>query len=88
MAALMASGQRASLAPIVLGYIYHSLGDATSNPNYPDKANTIFPIHNVIGWLAELFPCLLRRCPDSDCIYDFPTLVCYARLLGSKLSLS
>ncbi|KAJ8423893.1 hypothetical protein Cgig2_006230 [Carnegiea gigantea] len=87
MAALMASGQRVSLAPTVLGYIYHGLGDAASNPDYPGKANTIFPIHYVIGWLAELFPCLYRRRPDSDCPDDFPTLVCYAGLLGSKLSL-
>ena len=56
MAALMASGQRISLAPTVLGYIYHGLGDAARNPDYPSKANTIFPIHYVIGWLAELFP--------------------------------
>ncbi|KAJ8443399.1 hypothetical protein Cgig2_018832 [Carnegiea gigantea] len=51
-------------------YIYHDLGDAASNPNYP-----------------ELFPCLYRRRPDSDCPDDFSTLVCHAGLLGSKLSL-
>ncbi|KAJ8432611.1 LOW QUALITY PROTEIN: hypothetical protein Cgig2_032892 [Carnegiea gigantea] len=87
MATLMASGQRVSLAPAVLGYIYHGLGDAANNPDYPGKANTIFPMHYVIGWLAKLFPCLYRRRPDSDCPDDFPTLVCYAGLLRSKLSL-
>ncbi|KAJ8420265.1 hypothetical protein Cgig2_014313 [Carnegiea gigantea] len=87
MAALMASRHRISLTPIVLGYIYHGLGDAASNSYYPGKANTIFPIHYVIGWLAELFPCLYRRRPDSDCADDFPTLVCNAGLLGRKLSL-
>ncbi|KAJ8445647.1 LOW QUALITY PROTEIN: hypothetical protein Cgig2_009048 [Carnegiea gigantea] len=87
MATLMASGQRVSLTPTVLGNIYHGLGDASSNPEYPSKANIIFPIHYVIGWLAELFPCLYRRHPDSDCPDDFPTLVCYAGLLGIKLSL-
>ncbi|KAJ8426000.1 hypothetical protein Cgig2_006250 [Carnegiea gigantea] len=45
MAALMASGKQVSLAPTVLAYIYHGLGDAASNPNYPGKANTIFSIH-------------------------------------------
>ncbi|KAJ8424439.1 hypothetical protein Cgig2_003897 [Carnegiea gigantea] len=87
MATLMASGQRISLAPAVLGYIYHGLGDAASNPDYPGKANIIFPIHYVVGWLAELFPCLYRRRPNSDCPNDLPTLVCYAGLLGRKLSL-
>jgi len=58
-----------------------------SNPDYPSKANTIFPIHYVIGWLAELFPCLYCRYPDSDCPDDFPTLVCYVGLLGNKLFL-
>jgi len=87
MASLMASGQRVSLTPTVLGYIYHGLGDAASNPDYPGKANTIFPIHYIIGWLAELFRCFDRRRPDSDCPDDFPTLVCYAGLFGSKLSL-
>ncbi|KAJ8426819.1 hypothetical protein Cgig2_022600 [Carnegiea gigantea] len=87
MASLMASGQRVSLAPTVLGYIYHGFGDAASNPDYPGKANTIFPIHYVISWLAELFSCLYRRRLDSDCPDDFPTLVCYAGLLRSKLSL-
>ena len=42
----------------------------------------------MIGWLAELFPCLYRHRPDSDCPSDFPALVRYAGLLGSKLSLS
>ncbi|KAJ8426541.1 hypothetical protein Cgig2_002061 [Carnegiea gigantea] len=87
MAALMASGQRVSLAPTVLDYIYHGIEDAISNPDYPGKANTIFHIHYVIGWLAELFPCLYRHRPDSDCPDDFPTLVCYVGLLGNKLSL-
>jgi len=87
LASLMASGQRISLAPTILGYIYHSLGHAASNPNCTGKANTIFPIHYVIGWLAELLPGLCRRRPDSDYPDDFPTLICYAGLLGSKLSL-
>ncbi|KAJ8438299.1 hypothetical protein Cgig2_015042 [Carnegiea gigantea] len=88
MTALMASRQRVFLAPIVPSYIYHGLGDAASNPDYPGKANTIFPIHYVIGWLVELFPCLYHRRSDSERPDDFPTLVCYARLLGNKLSLA
>ena len=38
--------------------------------------------------MAELFSCLYRRRPDSNCLGDFPTLVHYVGLLGSKLSLS
>jgi len=30
---------------MVLGYIYHNLGEATSHPNYPSKANAILPRH-------------------------------------------
>jgi len=39
---LMASGQQISLAPSVLGYIYHDLGKAASHPDNPGKANVIF----------------------------------------------
>jgi len=49
MATLMASGQRISLSPMVLGYIYHGLGEAASDPYHPGKANTFFPSHYVIG---------------------------------------
>ncbi|KAJ8434749.1 hypothetical protein Cgig2_001952 [Carnegiea gigantea] len=68
-------------------FVMAALMASRRNPDYPGKANTIFSIHYVIDWLAELFPCLYCRRPDSDCPDDFPTLVCYAGLLGSKLSL-
>ncbi|KAJ8438652.1 hypothetical protein Cgig2_016398 [Carnegiea gigantea] len=87
MAALMAPRQRISLALIVLSYNYYGLGDVASHPNHHGKANAIFPIHYVIGWLAELFPSLYRRRPGSDYLGDFSSLFCYAGLLGSKLSL-
>ncbi|KAJ8420353.1 hypothetical protein Cgig2_004354 [Carnegiea gigantea] len=64
---------------MVLGYIYHGLREATTN--------AIFPSHSVIGWSAELFPCLYHHRLDSNCPGDFPTLVRHAGLLGSKLSL-
>ena len=87
MAALIVFGQRISLAPTVLGYIYHELGEAASHPDHPGKANTIFPSHYIIGCLEELFSSLYRRCQDSGCPGDFTSLVYYAGLLGSKLSL-
>ena len=86
MAALMASEQWISLALIVLGYIYHGLGEATSHPNHPSKANTIFPSYHVIHKPTELFSGPYRRCPDDGYSGDFPNLVCYVRLLGSKIS--
>ncbi|KAJ8431103.1 LOW QUALITY PROTEIN: hypothetical protein Cgig2_027410 [Carnegiea gigantea] len=65
-------------------YIYHGLGKATCNPDNPSKANIIFPNYYVIGWLAELFTSPYHCCPDGD----FPSLVYYGALLGSKLSLA
>ncbi|KAJ8430923.1 LOW QUALITY PROTEIN: hypothetical protein Cgig2_033551 [Carnegiea gigantea] len=69
--------QRISLALIVLGYIYYGLGEATSHPNHPGKANTIFPSHYVMELFLSLYRCHL----DSDCHGDFPSLVYYAGLL-------
>jgi len=77
----MASRQRISLAPTVLGYIYHGLGEALSHLDHPSKTNTIFSTHYVIGWLAELFSCLYHRLLDSDFPSDFSSLVCYVGLL-------
>ncbi|KAJ8432580.1 hypothetical protein Cgig2_026628 [Carnegiea gigantea] len=78
MAVLMASGHQISLAPMVLGYMYHGLEEAASHPDHPGKANTIFPSHYIIGWLAELFPCLYCHRPGSDSPSNFPSLVYYA----------
>jgi len=55
MVTLMASGQQISLVLMVLGYIYHGLGETASHPDHPGKADVIFPNHYVIGWLVELF---------------------------------
>ncbi|KAJ8428043.1 hypothetical protein Cgig2_007620 [Carnegiea gigantea] len=71
----------------VLGYIYHGLGEAASHLDHPGKANTFFPIYYAIGWLVELFPSLYRRRPDGDYPGGFLSLVYYAGLLSSKLSL-
>ncbi|KAJ8428157.1 hypothetical protein Cgig2_028032 [Carnegiea gigantea] len=85
MAALMASRQRISLTPTTLDYIYHGLGEAASHLDHLGKANTIFPIYNIVGWLAELFPSLYSNRPNSDCPGDFPSLVYYAGLLGKEI---
>ena len=49
MVALMAKGQKISLAPTVLGYIYHGLGQVAGHPDHPGQANPCFPIHYVVG---------------------------------------
>ena len=61
MASLMAKVQRISLASTVLGYIYHGLGQVASHPDHPGRANPCFPIHYVVGWLAEMFPALYSQ---------------------------
>ena len=55
MASLMAEGVRISLAPAVLGYIYHGLNQIALNPKGPGMANPNFPAHYVLGWLGESF---------------------------------
>ncbi|KAJ8421871.1 hypothetical protein Cgig2_006263 [Carnegiea gigantea] len=78
---------RISLAPMELGYIYHGLREAASHRDHLGKASIIFPSHYIIGWLAESCPCLYGPREHSECPGDFPTLICYAGLLCSKLSL-
>ncbi|KAJ8437732.1 hypothetical protein Cgig2_001079 [Carnegiea gigantea] len=87
MTALMASGQGIFLAPTVLGYIYHGLGEAACHPDHLGKANTIFPSHYIIYWLTELFSSLYRHHLNGDYPDDIPSLVYYASMLSSKLSL-
>ena len=52
---ITSKGQRLSLVPTILEYIYHGLRQATSYPGHPGEAGATFPIHYVIGWLAKLF---------------------------------
>ncbi|KAJ8449170.1 hypothetical protein Cgig2_027172 [Carnegiea gigantea] len=75
MASSMASGQKISLASMVLGYIYHGLEQVTSHPVHPGQANPSLPIHYVVGWLAELFLTLCSRRSDSECPIDYPVLI-------------
>ena len=64
MASLMANGRKISLAPTVLGYVYHGLGQIASHPDHPGHANPCFSIHYVVGWLAETFSALYSQQPD------------------------
>ncbi|KAJ8439281.1 hypothetical protein Cgig2_016829 [Carnegiea gigantea] len=88
MAALLAMGHRLSLAPTVLGYPYHGLGQAANHLGHPGEAGATLPIHYVIGWLVELFPCLYSHHPDRKCPKEYPILIRYAGDTHTSLSLS
>ena len=77
MAYVMAKGQKISLALTVLGHIYHGLGQTASHPNHPGHANPYFPIHYVVGLLAEVFSTLYSQRPDSESPVDYPALMRY-----------
>ncbi|KAJ8428041.1 LOW QUALITY PROTEIN: hypothetical protein Cgig2_007618 [Carnegiea gigantea] len=55
MASSMAKGQNISLAPTVLGYIYHGLGEVISHPNHPGRAIPYFLIHYVVAQARSIF---------------------------------
>jgi len=80
MASLMANGRKISLAPTVLGYIYHGLGQVVSHP--------CFPINYVVGWLAETFLALYSQRPHSECLANYPALIHYAGILARRFTLA
>ncbi|KAJ8425340.1 hypothetical protein Cgig2_030499 [Carnegiea gigantea] len=86
MASLMAKGQTISLAPTMLGYIYHGLGQVASHPDHPGRANPCFPIHYLAGWLAEMFSALYSQRPDSEYLVDYPVLMRYAGMSAKRHS--
>jgi len=88
MASLMANGCKISLAPIVLGYIYHGLGQVASHPDHPGQAHPCFPIHYVVGWLADTFPALYSQRPDSECPISYPALIRYAGMSAKRFTLA
>jgi len=88
MASLMENGHKISLAPTVLGYIYHGLGQIASHPDHPLQANPCFPIHYAVGWLAETFPSLYSQQPDSECPANYPALIRYAGMSARRFTLA
>ncbi|KAI5344517.1 hypothetical protein L3X38_012394 [Prunus dulcis] len=86
MASLMARGFRVSLAPAVLGLIYHALGTVATHRRGPDLANAYLPIHYVIGWLGEHFPDLIDRRSDNDFPAHYPLLARYSQIEAKYVS--
>ena len=88
MACLMAHGSKVSLAPTVLGYIYHGLGEIVSCPRRPGFTYISMPVHYIVGWLGEHFPYLYRSRPDGDFPRGYPQLVRYAGIEPREVSIS
>ncbi|XP_024177801.1 uncharacterized protein LOC112183675 [Rosa chinensis] len=88
MASLMAQGIRVSLAPTVLGYVYHGLGEMATHSAGPGSSNSCLPIHYVIGWLGEYFPYLYSSRSDKEFPGGYPRLARYAGIQGRSLSIT
>ena len=88
MASLMAEGVRISLAPAVLGYIYHGLNQIALNPKGPGMANPNFPAHYVLGWLGEYIPILYCRRVAHEFPEEYPVLVRCAGVKAKNFSLA
>ncbi|KAJ8423360.1 LOW QUALITY PROTEIN: hypothetical protein Cgig2_011621 [Carnegiea gigantea] len=59
-----------------------------SHPDHRGRANPCFPIHYVVGWLAEVFPALYSQGPDSECPVDYPTLMRYTGMSIKRFTLA
>lgn len=88
MACLMARGDKISLAPSVLGYIYHGLGEIVTEPRGPGESRSCFPVHYVIGWLGEHFPCLYKGRADNEFPNNYPYLARYAGVEAKSLDIT
>jgi hypothetical protein len=88
MACLMARGDKISLAPSVLGHIYHGLGEIITEPRGPGESRSCFPVHYVIGWLGEHFPCLYKSRADNEFPNNYPCLARYAGVEAKSLDIT
>ncbi|XP_062118261.1 uncharacterized protein LOC133831870 [Humulus lupulus] len=83
MASLMAQGVRVSLAPSVLGCIYHDLNIAATHVQ--GQGQSFLPIHYVLGWLVEHFRDLYSNWSSS---IDLPFLSKYVGVPAENQSLN
>ena len=86
MARRMARGNKVSLAPAALGYLYHGLSITAQNPSRTSSKISLAS-HFLVGWLAEYFPGLYSRRPDGDVPVDSPLLAQYAGLRGTTFNI-
>ncbi|XP_060970444.1 uncharacterized protein LOC133037370 [Cannabis sativa] len=83
MASLMAQGVKVSLAPSVLGYIYHGLSIGALHMQ--GLGESFMPVHYVLGWLAEHFRDLYS---GWSSLIDLPFLGKYAGVPPEEPSLN
>lgn len=79
MASLMASGIRVSFALSALGHIYHGLSVSTTDKIRIGYPITLFPMHYMIGWIAEYSPRLYHGFAPDETLTDSHLLCKYAR---------
>ncbi|KAL3515823.1 hypothetical protein ACH5RR_022725 [Cinchona calisaya] len=82
MACKMAQGNKISLAPTVLGFVYHKLGEICTNKEVHDIANALFPIHLLVGWLGKHFLALYHSRLVCDFPQNYPLLAGYSGILA------
>ncbi|KAH7862077.1 hypothetical protein Vadar_034487 [Vaccinium darrowii] len=87
MASLLAHGTRVSLAPAVLGFMYHRFGDISQSSRRPGQANLLFPFYFLIGWLGEHFPALYHKRKPSEFPESYPLLARYSGILAQPQSI-
>ncbi|KAL3528752.1 hypothetical protein ACH5RR_008074 [Cinchona calisaya] len=87
MACKMAEGNKISLAPAVLGFVYHKLGEICTTKEGPNTANAPFPSHLLVGWLGEHFLALYRRRLVCDFPRNYPLLARYSGVLAEKITI-
>ncbi|KAL3528132.1 hypothetical protein ACH5RR_012788 [Cinchona calisaya] len=84
----MAQGNKISLAPAVLGFMYHKLSEIYTNKEGPDTMNAPFPIHLLVGWLREHIQTLYRRRTVWDFFRNYPLLARQSGVLPEKITIS
>lgn len=72
----------------MLGNIYHGLGMAVTDPKVHGNSNVCFPVHYVIGWLGEYFPCLYKCRVDSEFPISYHRLAKYAGVEAVDFNIS
>jgi len=62
-------------------------GQVACHLDHLGQANPCFPIHYVVGWLAEIFPPLHSERPNSECLANYPALIHYAGMSAKRFTL-
>lgn len=88
MACLIARGDKISLAPLVLRHIYHGPREIVTEPRGPGESRSCYPVHYVIGWLGEHFPCLYKIRANNELPNNYPYLARYDGIEAQSLDIT